>query len=170
MMEEERRLCYVGMTRAEDVLFLTRAQSRRHYGSQMPEPSRPSRFLSEVPKELVEDFSERPSASRERRYEYDSQDYNRRTARSESFHGARNESLGNVRRYFKIEYDTPLAQDDTPTGPGQLRPGNRVRHAKYGYGTVLRREGQGENTKLTVSFPGFGVKKLIERYADLERM
>jgi DNA helicase-2/ATP-dependent DNA helicase PcrA len=51
-----------------------------------------------------------------------------------------------------------------------LRPGHRVRHPKYGYGTVLRREGQGEQAKLTVSFPGFGVKKMMERYAGLERL
>jgi DNA helicase-2/ATP-dependent DNA helicase PcrA len=164
MLEEERRLCYVGMTRAQDVLILTRAQYRRHYGNQMPEASRPSRFLNEVPGNLLEDLSVRGNtrSDGERVYEYE-----RTEPAADS---RRNASLRNVRRYFGV----PGADRD-PAESGAdarvaFRPGSKVRHPKYGYGTVLRREGQGEHTKLTVSFPGFGVKKLMERYAELESL
>ncbi len=55
------------------------------------------------------------------------------------------------------------------TNPNSFVPGSHVRHAKYGKGLVLRREGTGDNVKLTVSFPGFGQKKLIEKFANLEK-
>ncbi|HWP83860.1 MAG TPA: UvrD-helicase domain-containing protein [Terriglobia bacterium] len=155
-LEEERRLCYVGMTRAQDQLILTRAALRRHYGGQTPEPSRPSRFLNEIPAELIEDLSGPRPASRERVYEYD---------REESAFARRR-----GRRYFEPEESGSGFDDLEDAAPPALRPGSRVRHPKYGYGTVLRREGRGEAAKLTVSFPGFGVKKLVERYADLERL
>ena len=161
-LEEERRLCYVGMTRARDVLMLTRAATRRRYGSQMPESSRPSRFLDEIPPQLIEDFSAPRTASSERTYEYESEDHSRRPTPASSFN--------NVRRYFEAEEIETMPGEPASGGIAPLRPGSRVRHSKYGYGTVLRREGRGENTKLTVSFPGFGVKKLVERYADLERL
>lgn len=166
MLEEERRLCYVGMTRAEDELILTRARSRRRYGSQIPESSRPSRFLDEVPAELTEDLSAKP-APKERVYEYESEAYGRGSSQQ-------TRSQSNVRHYFGDDgrrgVQERTIEDAAPAGSSQLRAGSRVRHAKYGYGTVLRREGQGENTKLTVNFSGFGVKKLMERYADLERL
>jgi DNA helicase-2/ATP-dependent DNA helicase PcrA len=159
-LEEERRLCYVGMTRAQDLLILTRARARRHYGYQMLETSPPSRFWSEVPPHLIEDWSE-PAAAGERVYEYEPAEPTR--FRSE-------DSTRSVRRYFRLagaETEAPQA----PNASGShLRPGSRVRHEKYGYGTVLRREGNGDQTKLTVSFAGFGVKKLFERYAGLERV
>ena len=75
-----------------------------------------------------------------------------------------------MNRYFGIKTGKTILDEAESGGLAPLRPGSRVRHSKYGYGTVLRREGRGENTKLTVSFPGFGVKKLVERYADLERV
>ena len=59
---------------------------------------------------------------------------------------------------------------EQPTGTTGFRPGQRVRHPKYGEGTVFRREGEGEQAKLTVQFPRFGVKKLVEKYAQLERL
>ena len=57
----------------------------------------------------------------------------------------------------------------SPSSSGDFIPGSYVRHAKYGRGLVLRREGVGDSLKLTVTFPGFGQKKLIEKYAGLER-
>jgi DNA helicase-2/ATP-dependent DNA helicase PcrA len=164
MLEEERRLCYVGMTRAQDILILTRAQYRRHYGNQMPESSRPSRFLSEVPAELIEDLSirTRVASDGERVYEYEP------TTPSTNYR--RDASLHNVRKYFGLSGAERETMGSTAEAASALKPGSRVRHPKYGYGTVLRREGQGEQTKLTVSFPGFGVKKLVEKYAELERL
>ena len=161
-LEEERRLCYVGMTRAQDILILTRAAARRHYGSQMPEASRPSRFLNEIPPQLIEDYSVPLRSGSERTYVYE--------ADTPSRGGTRASSYNNVRRYFGVEQGEAMIDDKESGGLVPLRPGSRVRHPKYGYGTVLRREGSGEQTKLTVSFPGFGVKKLVERYADLERL
>ena len=65
-IEEERRLCYVGMTRAMDTLILTRARYRRRYGTDMPEASVPSRFLEEVPQELMQDLGSSRSSARRR--------------------------------------------------------------------------------------------------------
>jgi DNA helicase-2/ATP-dependent DNA helicase PcrA len=79
-------------------------------------------------------------------------------------------SLANVRRYFGLSKDANEPQSASRVSAVGLRPGNRVKHPKYGYGTVLRREGQGESTKLTVSFTGVGLKKLVEKYASLERV
>lgn len=186
-IEEERRLCYVGMTRAQDALILTRAEYRRRYGSAVPEPTTPSRFLAEIPEELVEDLSRRSAApassnySRkpgERFYEYDEHNYSRFGGRTQQ--PARPSpaavSSGNVRRYFGIDEAGPEGfgiagkMENAPAAPKALQPGSRVRHAKYGYGTVLRREGSGDQTKLTVSFPGVGLKKLMEKFAELERV
>ncbi len=185
-LEEERRLCYVGMTRAQDALILTRAESRRRYGSQMPEPSIPSRFLSEIPEELVEDLSRRPApqtrgaGSRERYYDYEQSEqsrYSRMPAAKAAPAATPAVSSSNVRRYFGIN-ETAIGgngHDDsvevaTTGAPTLIKAGSRVRHAKYGYGTVVRCEGSGDQTKLTVSFPGVGLKKLMEKFADLERV
>jgi DNA helicase-2/ATP-dependent DNA helicase PcrA len=185
-LEEERRLCYVGMTRAQDVLILTRAEYRRRYGNAMPEPTTPSRFLSEVPQELVEDLSRRPARPAaatgmrrpgERFYEYDepsSDRYGGRAARSSSVPAAISNS--NVRRYFGVDnvegatFSMPGSPSPEGSSAASLKPGSRVRHAKYGYGTVLRREGSGDQAKLTVSFAGVGLKKLVEKFAQLERV
>ena len=89
--------------------------------------------------------------------------------------------MDNVREYFKFSSDTRKPSFDAaelPSAPAAARRGTpgglplgcRVRHSKYGYGTVVRREGEGDEVKLTVSFPGYGVKKLIEKYAGLERV
>jgi len=61
------------------------------------------------------------------------------------------------------------SNESAPTGSAEFVPGSYVRHSKYGRGLVLRREGAGESTKLTVSFPGYGQKKLVEKYANLEK-
>ncbi len=162
-LEEERRLCYVGMTRAEDALILTRARFRRHYGKQMPEMSAPSRFLSEIPAQLIDNLSPALPPSNERVYDYQMGDGDSSPRKGGS--------ASNIRRYFRISDDTGAIEDsDDAGGPASFRPGNRVRHPRYGYGTVLRLEGSGENTKLTVSFPGVGLKKLLQKFAKLERL
>ncbi len=160
-LEEERRLCYVGMTRAQDILILTRARSRRQYGNQMPAIVRASRFWREIPAELLENLSEEGPPEGERFYEYEpspSSSPNRRI-----------ESAENIRRYFGSP-GSPRQPEEPREADSGFSPGSRVRHPKYGYGTVLRREGAGEQTKLTVSFPGLGLKKLVEKHARLERV
>ena len=185
-IEEERRLCYVGMTRAMDTLILTRARYRRRYGTDMPEASVPSRFLEEVPEELLQDLGS-PRADRaaadssdygsSRHYAYEDEDqrpqYGRRKQPQRNPTAGRpttpsttsRSSLPRAARSFR----GPRSRCRQPTGRTGFRPGQRVRHPKYGEGTVYKREGDGEDAKITVQFPRFGLKKLVEKYAQLEK-
>ncbi|HXE91874.1 MAG TPA: UvrD-helicase domain-containing protein [Terriglobales bacterium] len=188
-LEEERRLCYVGMTRAMDRLILTRALYRRRYGTELPEASLPSRFLNEVPHKLLEDLGS-PARSREQRrpseaqYDYaysqevtDDWDSPRRgrRARPPAYSGPTYNSIENIAEFFASRgRKFTLPKEKTkfatePTGKRGFRPGQRVRHPKYGEGTVYKREGEGDDAKITVQFPGFGLKKLVERFAQLEK-
>ena len=67
------------------------------------------------------------------------------------------------------KFNAPKVQVEEPTGKRGFRPGQRVKHPKYGEGTVYKREGDGEDAKITVQFPRFGLKKLVEKYAQLEK-
>jgi DNA helicase-2/ATP-dependent DNA helicase PcrA len=112
----------------------------------------------------------------ERTYEYDSPEPDEAQLRGKS--------IGNVRRYFKVEASGDETSDELQNAfgasfsreprlagdSGRWPLGCRVRHSKYGYGTLLHREGTGEEAKVTVSFPGFGVKKLVEKFANLVRV
>jgi len=205
-LEEERRLCYVGMTRAMNTLILTRAHYRRRYGNDVPEMSIPSRFLEEVPSQLVENlggrspaqatpaYSSAYGAGRRRQlggdsegahfnYEDESQEIPRSlapasAAKSKSAQAPPERSLDNIARFFgsKSGGGRPgtFARQamDIPTANGAtgLKKNQRVMHAKYGEGTVLLREGDGEDAKLTVLFARHGVKKLMEKFANLKRI
>ena len=219
-MEEERRLCYVGMTRAMDALVLTRARYRRRYGNDMPEASIPSRFLEEVPGHLIEDVSggaaeqtrvsgwgsygaasgyggnsryggsRRSDGDGERHYSYEDEDQSYRPAgaayrpisgsgvSSAARAGAKAgtapaNSLDNIAQFFGARggvSSRPRLEIEAATGATGFRNGQRVRHPKYGEGQVVRREGDGEEAKLTVSFHQHGVKKLVEKFAKLERL
>jgi DNA helicase-2/ATP-dependent DNA helicase PcrA len=156
-VEEERRLCYVAMTRAQRYLYLTHAMRRRTFGEESPVA--PSRFLSEIPVELIEDLSLGPSWLK---------------FSSLGTLGDQCSSKTDGARDF-LEYR--LQQGLSETGfmgrlgqvqPRSFRVGSRVRHPKYGSGVVLQIEGAGDDTKLTVSFPGFGQKKFIAKFAALE--
>ena len=199
-IEEERRLCYVGMTRAMDQLILTRAVYRRRYGTDLPEASVPSRFLEEVPAPLIEELGSRtnrvgtaalgrpagrsPAAYDEaRHYSYEDED---QSASWHSGDAARGNARGTkptapARPYNSIEniaeffasrgkkFTLPKTPVEEPTGKRGFRPGQKVRHPKYGEGLVYQREGEGEEAKITVQFPRFGLKKLVEKYAQLEK-
>jgi DNA helicase II / ATP-dependent DNA helicase PcrA len=208
-LEEERRLCYVGMTRARRKLIMTWARSRRRFGGSEQERSTPSWFLGEVPADLIFElgvrdepgevdlFSERHDA--------------RQSARRGTFTGKTYNSLENISQFFGergVPFNpgrpggppnSPGAQTQRPGGAspvqgsasqrppfqvGQQRPtapagpppqrkgartGMIVEHPKYGSGTVVRREGEGDDAKITVNFPRFGLKKLVEKYAGLKR-
>ena len=190
-LEEERRLCYVAITRAEKHLYLTHAMKRRVYGEE--QAAEPSRFLTEFPLELIEDVSKGPSWLR-----YANKPAGRTMAappppppppvrRTSNYQGPKNNSTDSVRDFFARQgkkIDLPSAgggapkrrePEDAPPvsgggSAGGLKVGMRVRHAKYGTGLIIRREGEGENAKLTINFPGFGQKKMIEKYAGLERV
>jgi DNA helicase-2/ATP-dependent DNA helicase PcrA len=168
-LEEERRLCYVGMTRAMDVLVVTRARYRRRYGNDMPEASIPSRFLEEIPAHLLQDLTrgQRPTsgayaAQSTRHYSYEDEDQRPRAG-----------SLDNIAQFFssrKSSGSRPKLEIPVPSGATGFRSGQRVRHPKYGEGVVFRREGDGDDAKITVQFAQFGVKKLVEKFAQLEKM
>jgi DNA helicase II / ATP-dependent DNA helicase PcrA len=201
-IEEERRLCYVGMTRAMDQLILTRAVYRRRYGTDLPEASVPSRFLEEVPAPLIEELGTksaragtdrvgtgtlarpagRSPAAESTHYSYEDEDqsaawHDRGTVAAQS----RQKPTAPARPYNSIEniaeffasrgkkFSVPKTPLQEPTGKRGFRPGQKVRHPKYGEGTVYQREGEGEEAKITVQFPRFGLKKLVEKYAQLER-
>jgi DNA helicase II / ATP-dependent DNA helicase PcrA len=200
-IEEERRLCYVGMTRAMDQLVLTRAVYRRRYGTDLPEASVPSRFLEEVPGSLIEELGTRkarvgtaaigrpagrsPAAydSETAHYSYEDEDQSASWHRGDAGRGNAGtskqtvaarayNSIDNIAEFFASrgkKFTVPKTPVEEPTGKRGFRPGQRVRHPKYGEGTVYQREGEGEEAKITVQFPRFGLKKLVEKYAQLER-
>jgi DNA helicase-2/ATP-dependent DNA helicase PcrA len=239
-LEEERRLCYVGMTRAMDTLVLTRAHYRRRYGNDAPEVSMPSRFLEEVPSQLIENLGgEAPASSwsnsgsrfgrrsntsgdftdRHFNYEDESQEAPRSAAvsgfgarvkydsskpfvapwmtpksPSSGNHASPNNgsaeapksesatapeaprSIDNIARFFGgksgalVRPASSLAGQGAHGGATELKKGQRVRHAKYGEGTVLMREGTGEDAKLTVMFQRHGLKKMMEKFANLQKI
>ena len=209
-LEEERRLCYVGMTRARRHLLLTCAEERRRYGARKPEPMEQSRFLEEIPQELLDDRS--PAWGR------GAYDYGRTfaalpeqtavsppasTRAGSSENGATDlathDSVSAVADFFKqrgIKADVPT-RPLAPAGRGRpsrrapmlgralrrepklgqalknlrrqgpFARGTRVKHKKFGVGTVMRREGDGPNAKLSVYFKSHGLKKLVAGYANL---
>jgi len=152
-LEEERRLFYVGMTRAENKLYLTSARFRRYFGAMDSQVSEPSRFLAEVPADLVEDIGQR---RRKPAVKYDGTSYNTVDAVMKVLGGPKNAGPG----YKPAEGKKKTA--------GAWALGTRVKHAKHGYGTILRTEGAGDDLKLTVSFISHGLKKRIAKYAELE--
>jgi DNA helicase-2/ATP-dependent DNA helicase PcrA len=181
-MEEERRLCYVGMTRAEERLFLTSARYRRRWGGGETEASIPSRFLSEVPEALVEDLS--PKKRTGQVDLYGERQQVREAARRNLYSGKTYNSVEKIQQFFTergkqtapappaaakpVAKNVPTAHvPQPPARTRALRNGSTIIHPKYGRGTVLRREGDGDDAKLTVSFPGYGLKKLIEKYAGI---
>jgi DNA helicase-2/ATP-dependent DNA helicase PcrA len=234
-LEEERRLCYVGMTRAMNTLILSRAHYRRRYGNDAPEVSMPSRFLEEVPSQLIENLGGKvadqtsswstpgypksygrraaaPSDFADRHYNYE--DENQEAPRSPAKgygasansstskpfvaswmtpkakpnmtsevsepkdKGAEAHSIDNIARFFGGKSGSlPRPASALPamgltetSGAVNLKKGQRVRHAKYGEGTILMREGDGEDAKLTVIFSRHGKKKLMEKFANLRKM
>jgi len=233
------------MTRAMNTLILTRANFRRRYGNDAPEMSIPSRFLEEVPQQLIENLGStraaawayagsgyggygsryqsgrRPGAddgyeSRHYNYEDESQEApasssrygNARAAGGNSkpfvapwmttkagsspkqdapqkSESAEAPSIDNIARFFggKAGPGVPpvsrlrpgsLARPamDIPATAGAtgLKKGDRVRHGKYGEGSVLMREGDGEDAKITVMFERHGMKKLMEKFANLKKI
>src|SRR5882672_11275378 len=148
-LEEERRLCYVGITRAERRLVLTSAARRRVFGEY--QSTEPSRFLDEIPAELVEEapstfLSPQSSFSRFRATPY---------------------PKGGYRGRVKEEQEYSYADEDQSVLSG-LRPGVQVRHAQFGVGTVLSVEQLDDDIKLLVRFNTVGRKTLRAKYAKLE--
>jgi DNA helicase-2/ATP-dependent DNA helicase PcrA len=161
-LEEERRLCYVGLTRAGSQLVLTSAARRRVFGEF--QATQPSRFLEEIPSHLVERqapawVSPAQSQLRHEHYAFRTNPYARRGRRpGRSEWGEESPEYG-----AGYQYET---EDQSV---GELRPGLRVRHEQFGVGTVLSVEQYNDDLKIVVRFNAAGVKKLIARYAKLVR-
>ncbi|HEX6545137.1 MAG TPA: 3'-5' exonuclease, partial [Bryobacteraceae bacterium] len=211
-MEEERRLCYVGMTRAEKRLYLTWARYRRRFGGGQPEATLKSRFLAEVPPSLCERLSPYKELKFDEVELFSEQHGVRESVKRNLYNGRTYNSLDNIAQFFS-ERGMPVPSgiaraqqaQPRPAVPGEIksapsssapvqqtlpqskppvqanpprtgakprttgfRAGSTVNHPKYGRGTVLRREGDGEDAKLTISFPGFGLKKIVEKYAGIK--
>jgi DNA helicase-2/ATP-dependent DNA helicase PcrA len=173
-MEEERRLCYVGITRARYRLHLSYAKRRTVFGQTRYQ--RPSRFLKEIPEECYHDGC-RPQDERSKYADVDQTDF---AAGGGRVFGSRGGTPA---------FPRPGAASPRPAVPerpradlqalvdrarnqqkGQFQPGNRVRHAHFGDGIVTRSVGSGDDEEVSVIFPKHGEKKLIVGYAKLEKL
>jgi DNA helicase-2/ATP-dependent DNA helicase PcrA len=137
-LEEERRLCYVAMTRAMEHLTLCYAGERRRYGGLNYQT--PSRFLNEVPEELVEGVSNRGAKTRSQNQD----DYSQAASEDYDFN------------------------QESMDGDASVQPGMRVRHSVFGMGVILSSSGADMNQKLKIRFERAGVKTVMVRYANLE--
>ncbi len=135
-LEEERRLCYVGITRAKNKLYLCHAESRRLHGE--IKLKRPSRFIREIPRELVEEVRMKSTVVRP--------------------------AVGGAR----LGRGKPSMAGDVEVPQTELSLGQRVAHGKFGEGVVLNYEGQGSNARVQVNFDAVGSKWLVLSYANLE--
>ena len=141
-LEEERRLCYVGITRAMQKLYLCHAESRRLHGEETL--TRPSRFLKEIPQELLEEVR-----------------LQGRISRSSFFHEY-GKNTHNSGEHANIAYSASSGDNES------LSLGQRVRHPKFGEGVVLNCEGKGKNARIQINFDEVGGKWLVMSYARLE--
>ncbi len=161
-LEEERRLCYVGMTRARRKLHLGSAGRRRWYGEFRP--ATPSRFIAEIPEELVERVE--PAGSGLYQPGLWAGRRNGR-ARAEAG-GGRTPTFRRGPSRVKEEAPAYAYEDEDQSRAGHLAAGARVRHEKFGVGTVVSVEAAGDDLKLVVRFASVGSKRLLARYAKLE--
>ena len=149
---------------------------RRVYGEELA--SEPSQFLNEMPTEMLEDLSLGKSwlsfKNGSSTIDYEHGEYKKERKK---YTGKTYDSVDSIADFFKqrnrqmgqTSGSLPNISKAEPTKSSEFTPGSYVKHSKYGRGLVLRREGAGESIKLTVSFPGYGQKKLVEKYAGLEK-
>lgn len=177
-IEEERRTCYVGITRAQRKLYLTNARQRTIYGRTNSYP--PSRFLEEIPDEYVERLVPRANA-----YGFANANHYGAQQRSGfmSFRPSASQMGPGTRFAGKpqsaLEALEALQKRQQPVQPaaGVIRPdtsikwkvGDKARHGKWGIGTVVSVKGSGEEVELKIAFPGQGVKGLMQKYAPIEK-
>ena len=154
-IEEERRTCYVGITRAERRLYLTYARQRTIYGR--TEMSRPSRFLAEIPEELVEHKEADFFGGADLRAP--SNIWSERSTRTE--------------RKRSMPPPQHTAADGSVIRPDALaafKAGDAVRHSKWGDGRIVAISGSGEDAELSIAFPGEGIKKFVQKYAPILKL
>jgi len=167
-MEEERRLCYVGMTRARERLYLTNAKRRHFYGQE--QFNSPSRFLGDIPDELLEVEEEYQTG-------FGWGDPPERAVRTEESGGKPTASgweevMAQSRSAARTSADSQIPDNEVRIVPegDDIYIGMRVRHSKFGPGTIRKMEGRGDNEKVIVWFDSGGPKKLLLRFAGLERI
>ena len=163
-LEEERRLCYVGMTRAQKHLIMTYCKLRRFYGSDPGKINLPSRFISEIPPELVEmisidaygrGFNSRPSPV---------------SIGADSLFSPKPRNPGAYKgQTFNTVESIKEALEKRNGSAETFKTGDAVSHSKFGRGQVLKVENTGNDLKITVAFPGKGMKKLLQSYAKLRK-
>jgi ATP-dependent DNA helicase UvrD/PcrA len=179
-VEEERRLVYVGMTRARKTLTLTRALYRRVFGEeQRLRASMPSRFLTEIPSELVEtargslaELGETRRYEPDPEYSYSPEEFLRRVRggpSSRQQYGSRFSSPASSSSRSSSSSGFGRSSAKRP-GAGDPLMGRKVRHPEFGIGTIVAIEGDEDDRRLSVTFPGRGTKKFVERYAQLEQV
>ena len=140
-LQEERRLAYVGLTRARENLFITRAEYRSSWGA--PNYNAPSRFLSEIPDSVIEWNEVQEKAS-----------------------PISSSNRSSIRRNFAAPKPTGRSSSNTM----QLEIGERVSHDTFGLGTVVAVTGAGDRAEATINFGSFGEKRLLLRYAPVEKL
>ncbi|EME7155393.1 TPA: DNA helicase PcrA [Enterococcus faecium] len=144
-LEEERRLAYVGITRAEEALYLTNAFSRTLYGR--TQYNRPSRFVEEIDQELLEIEGMRPTPKKTPVF------------------------AKKAAAYSYKQPETAVVSSKSATGgeKNSWKPGDKVKHKKWGLGTVVRVSGTSKDLELDVAFPSQGVKRLLAAFAPIEK-
>ena len=182
-LEEERRTCYVGITRAERKLYLTYARTRMLYGHMNANP--PSRFLKEIPEEYLEQLVPRRNAyGFANANSYGAQQQHGvmafRPTTSGAYGGAARGAHFTGQPQSALAAMQSLAQRNVNQKPaaGVIRPdmnvawrvGDKARHGKWGVGTVVSVKGEGEEVQLQIAFPGQGVKGLMQKYAPIEKV
>ncbi len=183
-MEEERRLCYVAMTRAQKRLFLTWARERRRFGGGMNEVCQPSRFLSEIPAGYTAPASGAEAAGAGTLDLFAERHAVRRAVEKRTYTGKTYNSLENIAQFFRERgLEPPPAagaaegrerRKAPPAGSREKKPRKRFRsgvmveHPRFGRGMVLRQEGEGDDAKLTINFQGYGLRKMVVKYASLK--
>ncbi|MBU7008672.1 DNA helicase PcrA [Phosphitispora fastidiosa] len=164
-LEEERRLCYVGITRAREEIYLLNANQRTLYGNFMH--NAPSRFIREIPEGLTEtvDTGGAGATGMPRDGFRQESRWGSRSAGS----GGRSAGLGGLNSYGSASG----ASGGTGMGsvvPGSYRLGDKVEHAKWGQGVVVSVKGENDDAEISVAFPGLGIKTLIAKYAPLRKV
>ena len=169
-LEEERRLCYVGVTRAKEKLYLTNSKQRTTFGSTTHNP--PSRFLQEIPKELLDGYEE-PASIPESNYTWS---YGSRSnsdvkiyKNSEPVYAAAKSNNGFAFRTAE-SFLNNLTKNNEPKNVdlSGYQSGVRVYHKKFGEGTINYVEEEGNDLKVDINFDKVGHKRLMAKFANLE--
>jgi len=181
-LEEERRLCYVGITRAKRKLYATWTPYRKNYGPDAGFPAQISRFINEMPQNLLEvlesqdeDYFDQRPHYRDRISEPSGRhreipDYQIRRTKAHEEPKVIPKSIAELKTYLEEKQRSTRPDDRLLKDGPLLKAGTRVRHEQFGDGIVLSRERSGSEIKLVVTFSRVGRKSLIEKYAKLKAL